>query len=390
MVLRLASRDNIDGERFDVWAAVLTNKLQKFNNRIEQNTFNTEDEILNWLENRSRSRTYVNPLIETKGNINAYDFRNSDPNRIYSVYQCDHPNTTHEHGEDGLYDRCLYSLRIRKANETFMTFSTEKGERMKSSYKKIENPIEFTNVDIEIDYSADMRMINNEYLEGIIPIDVDPNDPQQVTYLNYVKAMHKSDISTIHEQDKEYSIVYAKGGHAYKWLDRFVQKLSFIERYLEFFAKGGNTYVNIEKEPEHDVMIKYIFDLLNGNRQDTLEDDALQLSIRNMVIDPYFYKGDIYQIRHNKTLLSWHKNYLYMIQKHGLLPSKQFADVVFTFTLADFFKQIHPKENLEIFIKNIEGFYGVPKNTNNDTIRVMGKNKYNDAPKFKRVTRSFQ
>lgn len=54
MVFRLASRDNINSDKFDLWPAVLNRSFTKFNNKIESQVFNSEDEMLNWLDSRCR------------------------------------------------------------------------------------------------------------------------------------------------------------------------------------------------------------------------------------------------------------------------------------------------------------------------------------------------
>ncbi|VBB18596.1 hypothetical protein YASMINEVIRUS_1059 [Yasminevirus sp. GU-2018] len=381
MSYRLASRENIDSDKFDLWPAVLDRSFTKFNNRIEPFVFNTEDEILRWLDSRCKAKI-------SERTTNVQEFRNGDPNRLYSVYRCEHNgNTNHSNSEDGLFDKFLYSLRVKKPAEAFMTYSNDKGERVKSSFKKLDSKIEFSNVDEEIDYSSDVRLINGEFYEGIYPIDEDEKDRTHLRYLDFVKTVHDSDPNG---EKEEFSIVFANSGYAVRWLDKFTKKLEVVQRYLEFFAKGGDAYVSIEKDDEHDTMIRYIFKTLSDNRLDTPEDDLMQLNVRNMVIDPYLCNNEIYQIRYQRTLLSWHKNYVHIIKKLGLMPSKQFADTIMNFSLMDFFKQIHSRENLEAIIKNIEMVYGVQakKVEPDGNIRVIGRFR-SDAPKFHKVVKTF-
>lgn len=379
MIYRLASRDNINSDKFDVWPAVLSDSFNKFNNKIEQAVFNSEDEILCWLDSRSRTKYSTRQT-------NVQEFRNGDPNKIYSVYQCDHIDISHQNDNSIMCDKFLYSLRIKKPSEAFLTYQAN-NERIKSFFKKIETRMDFTNEDKDIYYSSDALTINNEYYEGVYPLDEDPKDRLQNKYIEFVNSIYGSDPENT--DDKEFSIVFATNTYSLSWLERFTKKLEYVEKYLEFFARGGDIYVNIEKDPDHDSMIKYIFKILMDNRLDTA-DDQIQTNVRNMVIDPYLCGNEIFQVRHNRTLLTWHKNYIHIIKKLGLMPSKQFADLIMHFNLMDFFKQIHSKENLEAIIKNVEHIYGIvhKKGETDADIKFIGRTS-NEGPKFHKVVKSF-
>lgn len=385
MVFRLASRDNINSDKFDLWPAVLNRSFTKFNNKIESQAFNSEDEMLNWLDSRCR-------IKGSERKTNVQEFRNGDPNKIYSVYYCTHADHDHENGEKNMHDKFMYSLRKRRSREAHMTYANEKGERIKSAFKKLDNKIEFINEDEGIDYSNGFRLINREYFEGIYPLDSDENDRLQTRYLEFVNNTHNND-NDPDKTKKEIEIVFADDGYALRWLDKFIKKIECVERYLEFFSKGGDIHVSIEKNIDHDPLIKHILKLLSDNRKNTLEDDLIQTNIRNMIVDPYLCNGEVYQIRYNRTLMSWHKNYIHIVQKFNIIPSKEFADVIMNFTLMDFFKQIHPNENLEAMIKNIEDIYGIKRVISSimplHSIRTGNRFRNNDNPYFHKVTKYF-
>lgn len=385
MVYRLTSRDNIDSDKFDIWPAVLNHSFTKFNNRIESQYFNSEDELFNWLDSRCRTK-----MPDRKANVQ--EFRNGDPNKLYSVYYCTHQTNDHENGERNMYDRFLYSVRRKRSREAHMTYANEKGDRIKCSFKKIDNKLDFNNDDNGMDYSTGLRIINREYFEGIYPLDLDVSDQLQTRYLDFVNDIHNND-NDPDKTKKEVAMVFACDGFTLRWLDKFIKKIECVEKYLEFFSKGGNIHVNIEKYREHEPLVRRILKLLSDNRMNTPEDDVIQINIRNMIIDPYMCDGEIYQIRYNKTLLSWHKNYVHIIQKLKIIPSKEFANVIMNFTLADFFKQIQTNENLEVMIKNIEDIYGIRK-VSTDIMplyfnRNVNRPKSNEIQLFHKMTKSF-
>lgn len=387
MIYKLASRDNVDHERFEVWPAVLNSSFTKFNNVIEETTFCTEDEILHWLESRSRTKI-------SNRTINIQEFKNGNPNKIYSVYACDHENPNHP--RDGTEnspssgDRFLYSLRIRKPNEASMTFLNEKGVKMNSSFKKIENKIDYNILsNFEINYSSDLRIINGEYIEGIYPFEEDESDKLHKKYLEFVKDIHRKDNEE--NKSKEYSIVYSNSTVVSKWLASFIVKLDQVEKFLDFFAKGGSNQVYIPKDVERNETMRILFKLLSDNKKHTREDETLQTDIRNMMIDPVLSGAELYQVRYKLSLLSWHKNYSYMIRKLGVIPSEQFANMIIDFNLMDFFRQLHPKENIEAMIANVCDIYGynVAENRNIDKMLVVRKTQDNKQQKFHTVVRTF-
>src|ERR1700692_4400300 len=117
VMYRLASRDNINSDTFDMWPAVQDKNFTKYNNKIEPHIFNTEDSILNWLDSKCRTN------IADRTMTNVHEFRNGNPNKIYSVYLCNHTNNEHPNGYNNMHDKFLYSVRVKKSTEAFMTYA---------------------------------------------------------------------------------------------------------------------------------------------------------------------------------------------------------------------------------------------------------------------------
>jgi len=383
MNYKLAFRDNIDSDRFESWPAVLDKSFTRFNNSISDIIFNSEDAVLNWLESKSRSKS-------SGRNTNIQEFRNGDPNKLYSIYMCDHANV--QHGPE-IHDKFIYSLRIKRGSESFSTFVNEKGIRLNSSFKKIDKKYEYdtyVSFDDRMNYSAEPRIINKSFYEGVFPLEQNESDPLHKRYMDYAKSINSMD--TDENRAKSYPVVYMENTHGTRWLDLFIKKLEHVEKYLEFFAKGGNILMNINKDPEHDVMLRYIFQLLDENRQNTLEDDDAQLSIRNMMIDPYLSSLEIFQVRYNKSLITWHRNYIYLIRRYNIVPSKQFANMILNFNLMDFYKQNHNRDNLLAMIKNLEEIYGRDNTRNVEQTITFIKNralKDENKERFHTVVRAF-
>ena len=387
MIYKLASRDNIDGERFEVWPAVLNKSFTKFNNTIEDPIFHSEDDILNWLESKSRTKS-------SSRSTNSQDFRNGDPNKLYSVYRCDHKNNETLTGSESANindcsneDVFLYSLRQKKTSETYMTFINEKGERLKSSFKKIDQRhyVEIT------DYSSEMREIENTYFEGIYPLDMENSemkDNQYEKYMKYVNDIH--DLDTNENKEKTYDFIIGNSQLITRWISMFLERLTQVENYLEFFSKGGNIYYNINRDKDHEIMIKYILTILQRISKDTDENDKKQ--IRSLIIDPYLFDNEkeIYQVRYNKKIITWHKNYKYIIKQYNLIPSKEFATMIMKFNLGDFYKQHQSNENLATMIKNLEAIYGIDngKFTDEPKMIVKRNNSY-QTMHYKKLSKSF-
>lgn len=375
MIYKLASRDNINSEILESWPAVLDKNFTKFNNHVEEITFCSEDEVLNWLESKSRTKS-------VSRNTNVQEFRNGDPNKLYSLYSCEHSNPYHENDMDNF----MYSLRIKKPYEAYMTFMNEKSTRTNSSFKKIDiQPI----IKEQVEHSSDIREIGKEYYEGIYPLEIDQSDPVSVKYMEYVNQINQQDIDE--NKEKEYSIVTLPDRGS-KWLDNFIRKLSHLEKYLEFFARGGNTFVNISKDDEHVLLNQYVIKLLADNQRNTPDDDELQIKVKQLIIDPVLCNNTMYQIRHGRVFVTWHKNYRYMIEKYNIIPSSQFSQIVLNFNLSDFFKLSQSKENLRVMIKNIEEIYGINRRNFEKNMympdNMMIKNRQNQS-RFQKTVKSF-
>lgn len=375
MIYKLASRDNVDTNTFEAWPAVLDNSFTKFNNEIEKTTFHSEDDILNWLESRSRTKSFSR-------HTNIQDFRNGDPNKLYSVYCCEHDNPDHD---SDVHDTYLYSLRFKRPHEASSTFLNERGQRIQSSFKRINNKLQINEVVDE--FSSDPRYIKNEFYEGIYPLEIDENDPVSNKYMKFVMDVHELD--TDENKEKGFTIITADTNHGSAWLEQFLLKLECVEKYLYFFANGGNIYTKLEKDEEHEAMSNYILKILDDHKQDAEESHDVHTRVKNLVVDPYLCNQEVFQIRYNKTFISWYRSYSQIMRAYNLVPSRAFADIILNFTLADFYSQIQSKQNLSMLIKNLESLYNITNKPVERKVRYM-KKRVAPKPRFQRVVRSFK
>jgi hypothetical protein len=376
---RIASRNNINGDKFDIWPAVLNSSFDEFDNKIESCTFRTENDIYEWLDAKRRT------LDRTKQTKNQ-EICNGDPNRIYSVYMCNHTDTTHINSEPDMMDKFLYNLRLKKQSETPTIYQTEKGTKRNSTFTKILANMDFNNIDTEMMYSSQPIIINGEMYEGIYPIGSESTDQiDQIVqeYQNYVANVRDIDIA---KSDNKIDMVLVDSPYGRRWLNDFLKKLNFVEIYLNFFAKGGDIFIKLNQDQSRHLMIKYIYDLLDRCRLDTPEDDLFQQSVRNMIDDPVLYQNPQFQIRCDKTLISWNKNYSHVLRSYGLIPSKTFADAIMNFNLMSFYRQRHDIQNLQSVIGNLEIIYNVNLSRSMQISLLT-------APirsKFKTISRSFE
>jgi hypothetical protein len=374
MKFKLVCRENIDTPHLEVWYPVLDETFKKFNNDVIDIFFYSEDDVLNWLESKSRTKSFSRFT-------NTQEFRNGDPNKLYAVYSCNHDNP--HHGTE-ITDSYLYCLRFKKPSEAPDTFTNERGQRIHSSFKKINIPKEIK--EHINSYSSNPREIKYEYYEGIYPLELD-NDNISISYMNYVMKVHNSDTNI--DDDTGYMMVTANTNHTSSWLDNFIEKLELVEKYLRFYSDGGNAISNLTKDNEQKEISNYILQILDDHKQDGIEAHDVHNKLKYIVIEPLLYNDEIYQIRHNKTYISWHKNYIDIIKKLKLIPSKTFADIIINFTLADFYRQIQSKFNLMKLVNNLEQLYNIKHEPNKRYVRFIGRNKIS-KPKFNTIVRSFK
>jgi hypothetical protein len=172
-----------------------------------------------------------------------------------------------------------------------------------------------------------------------------------------------------------------------------LKKLDLVERYLVFFCKGGNIYVNVRYDQEHRLLQQQAIDLLDMHLPNDIQ-------MRNLITVPLLWNGEIYQIRYADSFVTWHRDYATIVRKLNLIPSKQFSDLIMRFSLEDFFRQIHSKDNLIAMIGNITKIYGSVNGTTSQSAMLskplgsvgsLGQPLRipRPAPRFHKVTRSF-
>jgi hypothetical protein len=339
MIYKIASRDNINRDRLELWPAVLDRSFTLYDNKIEDNIFRTHTDILLWLEK-----------LVKDGNLEPL-------NKLYSVYKCNHDIIEHDNNENK-EDVYLYSLRYKRRGEIENTFINNNNIRVKSSFKRINVQVQVNNY---LEYSSEPININNELFEGIYTLDDNNNTDTNIqdNYNNYVNDI-KDKIDT--DIEKEYHISYLNSST--KWFSVFIEKLTLIEEFLQFYSNGGDKYTALLIDDEHNKMIKYILKILSDN-QGSNSDLAIHTEVKNVIINPKLFDGEVYQIRYGNKLIRWNKDYNYIIRKHKFIPSKTFTDIIMNFTIADFYKQYQSKENLSIIMNNIENTYMINRNTKN-------------------------
>jgi hypothetical protein len=237
------------------------------------------------------------------------------------------------------------------------------------------------------------------------PLNVIPKTEKQIhyeDYMQYVAAIHKldkeersiqNDTSSDEMADsRTFDVVFSIPSD--KWLDHFLNKLEKIESYLRILTTGGkgqfhlrysgNSNAGGQHEIKRQGMIQDIKRILRTNidmSRDTSEDFK---KIDNLVSDPILYDGNVYQIRLNDTLLTWHANYSEVIRDCRIIPSKQFCIYIIMFDFSDFFKQNQPIEYLAQIYENLMSVYQVHASENRRVRYVKNK-----SSNMRKVTRRF-
>ena len=167
------------------------------------------------------------------------------------------------------------------------------------------------------------------------------------------------------EDSRSFDVVFADTTD--KWLDNFLTKLEKIELYLRILADGGRGAFHLRYSGssnaggQHEIrrqnMIQEIKRILRTNIDMSYETSEDFRKIDNLVSDPILFDGNVYQIRFDDTLLTWHSNYSEIIRDLRIIPSKQFCIFVIMFDFSDFFKQNQPIEYLNQIYENLMTMY---------------------------------
>jgi hypothetical protein len=351
---------NIDPECFEIWPATLDNSFTMFDNMVVDAEFNSIESVLNWLENNIDRNM-------TSRMTNKQNFKNGDPNKVYSIYKKTVNN------EKYIF---VFSLRYKKQNEISMNYIFN-GAKRKTSFIKSETHIDYVLLQSsnDIEYSSDILIISGELVEGIYP-EIDSNSNSNFDYNNYVQEMYDKYENINPNVNKIFTLTYAKSLSANKFLDEFLKKLNIVELFLKYFSKGGGKYVNILPDKYHFDLLDQIKTILEENKNidmDTKMNVDIQQQVSNFIFDPLLYHDEMYQIRVGKTILTWHSDYSDIIKETRLIPSKQFVNVIINFGFADFFKQFHSNSVVEKMLKNIKTYYGYPIDRNSSNLIETNK-----------------
>ena len=213
-------------------------------------------------------------------------------------------------------------------------------------------------------------------------------------FMGFVRAIHTMDSQQNRSSaGAEYDVIFSDPSD--KWLDHFCDKLEQVEKYLRFLAIGGRgqfhlryhrglgTYIqsNDQYEIKRKSLIEEIHSILEANRDLTKETSDDFLRISNLVTDPLLFDGNLYQVRYDETLMTWHAQYSRIIRELRVIPSKQFCIFIIAFDLSDFFAQKQSVDVLEELHHRMSELYYVPERRK---VKFLRK-----TPNVKRVTRSF-
>ena len=195
-----------------------------------------------------------------------------------------------------------------------------------------------------------------------------------------------------YQDDRTFDVVFSDPSD--KWLDHFLSKLEKIESYLRILSTGGRGQFHLrysgssnaggQHEIKRQNMIQDIKRILRSNIDMTQETADEFRKIDNLVTDPLLFDGNVYQVRYDNTLLTWHSNYSEVMRDLRIIPSKHFSIFVTMFDFSDFFKQNQPIEHLATIYENLMSMYQIHAQ---EARRV--KFVKNKSSKIRKVTRKF-
>jgi hypothetical protein len=258
----------------------------------------------------------------------------------------------------------------------------------------------------QLKQKTERELMYEEYMQYVSAIhDLDSAQKQKRALHN--SALHQSDtwddrasddeINIDNIDSVEYDVIFSNPSD--KWLDFFINKLEKVETYLRFLADGGKGQFNIRYDGEsksggqHEIrrqgLIQDIHRILEMNVDMSWENSDAFRKISNLASDPILFDGNVYQVRFDQTLLTWHASYSQIIKDLRMIPSKSFCYYIIRFDLSDFFKQNQSLDVLTQLYQNLLSIYqisgaGSAGSAGSRKVRYVKKN-----PNIRRVTRGF-
>lgn len=360
----VVSRDNVRGNVLEKFPPIIDENYKDFNNKIITSKFHNESEIVLWLENSDKkdanqnsnnnkrsirrnilSASEVLSIDKLRQNSNRRNLNTSKSiDKIYGVYLFDKEKNETKY---------MYSLRKKLPNES-LTILRKNDKKIFSIYKRVnENKLSNFNLD-DFEYSSDPIKISCQKYEGIYPLnlEIDKNNKDVIMeFIDFVKDIYKNE--KINVKLRDISIIDDIGSRQLQL--SLVTKLKSIEKLLIDITSRNDTIFKPSNNRKRDDLIKYTINLLRKyNKESGLGDDILSL-----IMDPVLFNGEIYQIRFENELITWHKNYSDILLKYSVMPSKFFTKMILDLDISDLTKLFQSYDNILKITINLEKYFDI-------------------------------
>ena len=310
-MLRLASRDMRGDQWSNKWYALL------------DYTIDTVSAPL-FLNNTPIGKLFIDindiyEFIKLQNSIQVLPDQHN--NKLYTIYR-----------ESTMGWEPFYSLRPKLFNEAPINYMNDRGERDIIPVVNVELPRII--IDPQIIYSTPMIKLNTKkfisYFEGIYPLAI--NSRQDRVYRNdYVLPISNFiDTTTTEIKLAKYN---PNPNKKPVWLSGFFEKLVSIQVELEKISYNNGLFDLPDDYFKMIDQINKLYTIYNTNLKDgkitTPINGELVITIHEILANPIFYDGSVYQIKYNQMIITWHKLYQNMIDINKWVPSKDFFDMVY-------------------------------------------------------------
>jgi hypothetical protein len=392
----VASRDNIRSNVLECFPPILKDDYNDFNNKILSSKFSNENEIILWLENTDkidsiksnnkynkniRRNVLSRDDIQSLNQIRLLDEKSSNKSnkrnkkinyvdKLFGIYSYDKESSKIEY---------MYSLRKKYGNESY-TIMNENGKKKFSLFKRVhDNKLTNFNMD-DFEYSSDTIVISGQLYEGIYPLNLEigKNNNLVREYIDFVMDIHKNNKNS---NDSPRDIYIVDDLKARKLHLSLISKLKMIEKLLIDNISRKDSIFEPSNNSKRNDLIKYTINLLKNRKSDTnLIDRILPL-----IVDPILFNDEIFQIRFENNLITWHKNYSDILIKYSIMPSKKFTKLILDFDISDLKKMYQSYDNIMKITINLEEYLNLDIKKNSERKPIVNKKR-----KFKKLQATFK
>lgn len=383
----VVSRDNVRSNVLEKFPPIMDENFKEFNNEILSSKFHNETEIMLWLENSNKRdsiqdnsrynksiRRNILPYEEVmslknlrldkldRSNNNRSKNINTHIDKIYGVYSFD---------KETKKVKYLYSLRKKLPHESH-TIIRENNKKIFGTYKRVcENTLGEFMLD-SFEYSSDPIKISGQQYEGIYPLNLEikHNNKDIISeFIDFVKDIYKNENTKIDSRD----ISIIDDTESRKLQLSLISKLKAIEKLLIDITSRNDTLFEPKNNTQRNDLISYTIHLLRKHNDDIkLSDDILSL-----IMDPVLFNGEIFQIRFENELITWHKNYSDILLKYSIMPSKYFTKLILDFDISDLTKLFQSYDNILKIAMNLEKYFDLNvENENQRKIVTIPRRKF--------------